>query len=117
MLGEARSAHPLSARRPGAHRTTGASATAVDQEVLRALGLQPIGELSLATPSQASGTAPVYVVRMSFPQTAISMVADSLAVAGVTLQNQGYVALLGRDFLAHVVFTYNGPGAFFTIAF
>jgi hypothetical protein len=26
-------------------------------------------------------------------------------------------ALLGRDFLAHVVFTYNGPGGFFTIAF
>lgn len=45
------------------------------------------------------------------------MIGDGLSVIGCTLRTQGYIALLGRNFLARVVFTYNGPGGFFTIAF
>jgi len=96
---------------------TGASLTAVDEEVLKALGLQPTGQIRLATPCQANVPASIYPVRMSFPKTTISVVGDGLAVAGVTLRHQGYVALLGRNFLARAVFTYNGPGGFFTVAF
>jgi len=40
-----------------------------------------------------------------------------LSVTGCTLRTQGYIAPLGRNFLARVGFTYNGPGGFFTIAF
>jgi len=96
---------------------TGASLTAVDEDALKALGLQPTGRIRLATPSQADGPASIYPVRMTFPQTAISVARDGLSVAGVILRHQGYVALLGRNLLARAVFTYNGPGGFFTVAF
>lgn len=97
---------------------TGASATSVDQQILQSLGLQPVGQTTLATPSHVGTSAGVYAVRLSFPQhPAIPVVADPIHVISCTLANQGIGALLGRDFLSSAILVYNGPGGFYTLAF
>jgi predicted aspartyl protease len=95
---------------------TGASITCVDLQTIQALSLQPVNQTTITTPSQINATASVYAVSIDFPQLPIQRVARNLRVAGVTLLPQGFIALLGRDFLAGVVLTYNGVGGFFTIA-
>lgn len=97
---------------------SGASATAVDVDLLATLGIQPTGQVSLATPSHAQSTAGIYAVSLTFPQApAKTSTVEPLAVMGCTLQAQGIGALLGRDFLEIAVLVYNGPGGFFSVSF
>ena len=95
---------------------TGASGSAVDQSIIQALGLQPTGQCTLATPSQTTGVASVYTIRISFPQ-AVSFGAGDLSVIGCDLLSQGIVALIGRDVLSYCVLVFNGPAAMFTLTF
>jgi hypothetical protein len=92
---------------------TGASITAVDEGLVESLGTQPIGQMRLSTPSQ-SRPAWLYAARMSFPDFPIPAL-DVLDVVGCTLQPQGFIALLGRNFLRTVVLVYDGPGGLFTL--
>jgi hypothetical protein len=85
----------------------------VDEEVISLLGVQPIGQMKLSTPSQ-SRPAWLYVVRMSFPEAPISAL-DTLDVVGCSLQPQGFIALLGRNFLRNVVLVYDGPAGLFRL--
>jgi predicted aspartyl protease len=95
---------------------TGASQTCVDLDVIRSLGLEPVDEIALSTPSQVDVPTSLFAVSISFPQTTIQLYASSIEVAGVILAPQGIIALLGRDFLRGTLFIYNGPGGFFTIS-
>ena len=105
---------PVPAARKGfALIDTGASITAVDEEVVASLGIQPIGQMKLSTPSQ-SRPAWLYAVRLTCSQIA-APVPDVLDIVGCTLQPQGFIALLGRNFLRKVVLVYDGPAGSFTL--
>lgn len=94
---------------------TGASISAVDDAVIKNLGVSPVGVTQVLTPS---GTAQQnqYPVRFVFPGTPLPAIETTHAIGSV-LQPQGILALIGRDVLAHFVFTYNGPGGFITLAY
>jgi len=77
--------------------------------------MQPIGQCTLATPSQATGFASVYRVKVSFPQ---SWGGDTeWSMIGCDLASQGIIALIGRDVLSGCVLIFNGPGRYFTLTF
>ena len=92
---------------------TGASITAVDEEVVASLGIQPIGQMKLSTPSQ-SMPAWLYAARLTC-SVAARPVLEVLDIVGCTLQPQGFIALLGRNFLSKVVLVYDGPAGLFTL--
>ena len=93
---------------------TGASITAVDEEVVASLGIQPIGQMKLSTPSR-SMPAWLYAVQLTCSGVAMPVL-ELLDVVGCTLQPQGFIALLGRNFLRKGVLVYDGPTGAFTIS-
>ena len=110
----ARSGLPVPAPRSGfALIDTGASITAVDEAVVASLFIQPIGQMKLSTPSR-SMPAWLYAARLTCPGTAIPVL-DVLDIVGCSLQPQGFIALLGRNFLRKVILLYDGPAGAFTI--
>ena len=110
----ARSGLPVPPARKGfALIDTGASITAVDEEVVASLGIQPIGQMKLSTPSQ-SMPAWLYAARLTCSGAA-TPVLEVLDIVGCTLQPQGFIALLGRNFLSKVVLVYDGPAGLFTL--
>ena len=94
---------------------TGASATCVDESVLRGLGLEPIQTAGISTPSGRS-EANAYACALYFPGNPLPDMELSF-VLGVQLQNQGYSALIGRDLLRDMILIYDGPGARITFAY
>ena len=92
---------------------TGASITAVDEDVVASLGIQPIGQMKLSTPSQQR-PAWLYAAQVTCPGMAIPVL-EILDVVGCTLAPQGFIALLGRNFLRKVVLVYDGPAGSFTV--
>jgi hypothetical protein len=93
---------------------TGASITAVDEGVVASLGIQPIGQMKLSTPSQ-SMPAWLYAVQLTCSGVAMPVL-ELLDVVGCTLQPQGFIALLGRNFLRKGVLVYDGPTGAFTMS-
>jgi hypothetical protein len=93
---------------------TGASITAVDEALIASLGIQPIGQMKLSTPRE-SMPAWLYAIRLSFADAPMEPV-EVLDVVGCTLQPQGFIALLGRNFLRKMVFVYDGDSGFFMLA-
>lgn len=93
---------------------TGASLSAVDDEVIRTLGIAPVGQTQIHT---AGGivSRPLYPARFSFPGTDLPPITFR-RVAGSALQSQGVVALLGRDVLANFILIYSGPTGTFSLA-
>ena len=85
---------------------TGASNTSIDEATATALGLPVVDTIQMATPSTTQ-THNVYPARLAFPGTHLPPIAF-IRVAGVSLANQGIIALLGRDFLAGKVLHYDG---------
>jgi hypothetical protein len=96
---------------------TGASMTVVEEGTLQVLGLDPAGEFEVHTAS--TGAAPVrrnvYKVEVSLAEAVTGTLADNLeVVAADDLSGLGVGALLGRDVLGRLVFTYDGPNDTFT---
>jgi hypothetical protein len=110
----ARSGLPVPPARTGfALIDTGASITAVDEEVVATLGIQPIGQMKLSTPSQSM---PAWLYAVQLTCYGVEMPAlELLDVVGCTLQPQGFIALLGRNFLRKAVLVYDGPRGSFTL--
>jgi len=92
---------------------TGAVATCVDETVAQQLGVAPIDVVRISSASHAQADKSVYPVRLRLLGTTIE-VAASRAI-GVPLQPQGFIALLGRDFLERFVLIYNGPAGEMTL--
>jgi len=90
---------------------TGASSLAIDMNILRSLGLKPTGTVKVHTPStQGEGEEmsqyDIHVVigeGQSYPLTMV------LPAIGITIANQGFCALIGREILNHCILIYNGP--------
>jgi predicted aspartyl protease len=94
---------------------TGASITAVDERVLRTLGLSPTGVTQVATPGGEVQQA-VYACDIAFPGTPIPTLPFN-SVIGSQLEGLGYSALIGRDVLRFFQLVYNGAEGLWTLAF
>lgn len=94
---------------------TGASSTAVDEAILQQLGLNPIGQAQVSTPHGVQARS-LYPAKLIFPGTPMPELTFQ-AVIGAILQNQGYLALIGRDILSQMILIYNGPAAHISFAF
>ena len=100
---------------------TGATFTAVHEQVLQGLQLNPVGQINCGTAAGASQRYQ-YPVKLNFPAHGIEF--DLAAVTGVDLSGtqvpimppQPMYVLLGRDLLQHMVLVWNGPAGMCTIA-
>lgn len=100
---------------------TGASCTNIDPNIVAALALEPVGEVSMITPS--TGATPITVNQYDIGVTIyasleqVPMRIPVLPVAQAPLQNQGFEVLIGRDILAQCVLVYNGAMSQYTLSF
>lgn len=100
---------------------TGATASAVDLQVIQQLGVQPVSVANVATPTGAQ-SRPLFPGRFTFPGTNVPAM-DFQALIGADLSLQKIhgmaaplVALLGRDILKHFVLVYNGPSGWWSLS-
>lgn len=91
---------------------TGASGTAVQAGLLGPLGLHPVGQTSVTTPTDQTVPCPVYTVLLGMPNGAVE-----ITVIEAPLQGQNIQALIGRDVLQYGIFIYQGPSSQFTLSF
>jgi len=94
---------------------TGATFTAIDRGAATQLNLVAIDTIPSGT-AAGPQICPRYPARLMFPGTPIPGINLPLVV-GVDLTGQGFIVLLGRDFLASFVMTYNGPLGQFILSF
>lgn len=94
---------------------TGASSTCISSAVLEQLGLKPVGKqtMSGATGRKEQG---LYLCSVAFPGSRVPTI-PIRRVAGVDLDAQPYIGLLGRDILATCVFLYNGTTGAWSLSF
>jgi len=98
---------------------TGATGSCVDNQIMSALGVHPIGIRSLGTATGRSRHY-LYPAKFRFPQ--IRFEVDFSAVVGVDLRGQGVgrqriIALIGRDLLSRCILIYGGTTGKFSLAF
>ena len=100
---------------------TGASATCVDPELIRNLGLQPTGRAAISTPSTAGSPhyCDQYDVSLFIPRGNVpgGHFVGALPVITTHLRPQGLDGLLGRDVLNNCVLIYNGSASILTLAY
>lgn len=94
---------------------TGATFTAIDRTAAAQLNLVAVDTIKSGT-AGGQQVCPRYPARLMFPGTPVPSI-DLPRAVGVDLSGQGFIVLLGRDFLARCVFTYNGPLGHFILSF
>ena len=92
---------------------TGATFSAIDDAVIRALGVNPINVVQGGT---AKGPALQFIYPARFIFTGLGWTFEFSRATGVNLAGTGYVALVGRDVLALMNMVYNGPLGTVTLA-
>jgi hypothetical protein len=92
---------------------TGASVSCIDANVPPRLGLQPTGSAML-TGAKGGGQSSTYAVRLVVQAT--QQVVEYQNMVEADLATLGYVALLGRDYLAGASLIYNGPTGEYTLS-
>jgi len=85
---------------------TGATISAVDDSVVKALNLSPIGLTKTGT---AVGPAQQYLYPARFALLDLGSGYEFSRVLGANLSGTGYIALIGRDVLTQILMVYNGP--------
>lgn len=93
---------------------TGASVTAIQQGLLKNLGINPIGSSLIHTPSSQNVRCNKYDVQLIFPN---HVAIPTISITEVPLQGQHIQCLIGRDILQYGVFIYNGYDNSFTLSF
>ena len=94
---------------------TGASGTVLTPSVLQQLGVQPIGVVSMSTPSTTQPVpASQYVVNIVLPNR---VVVPNVVVMEAPLGGQNIQCLIGRDILSAGVLIYIGHTNQFTLSF
>ncbi|MBI4181758.1 MAG: hypothetical protein HY520_02215, partial [Candidatus Aenigmarchaeota archaeon] len=91
---------------------TGASHSVVQEDIPKKLGLRPVGQITVNTPSTTSHPCYQYFIRMFIPQMNISY--EGLFTA-LPLGSQTPNCLIGRNMLQYGVFIYNGAANQFTL--
>ena len=100
---------------------TGASCTCIDPSVAAALGLVPTGICQVFTAS--SDTTPDHCrqydigLGILMDDTQAHRVSLTIPVIETLLVRHGYIALIGRDVLAHGVMVYSGKTATIKLSF
>lgn len=92
---------------------TGAANSVMAQDLAAQLGLQPIGTVTITTPSSVNVPCLEYVVRLVFPNNTTI----ETAIIAAPMQGQNVQCLIGREVLAHAVFVYTGFTNTFTLSF
>jgi hypothetical protein len=98
---------------------TGASCSALDTRIVKALNLSYRGYTPIHTPSTGSGHLYLnqfdacFVLGEPHPNPLVLV----LPVVECDFASQGFFALIGRDVLRRCVLTYDGPADSFTLAF
>jgi predicted aspartyl protease len=92
---------------------TGATGTVVQPDVARKLGLQPVGVVTISTPSSENVPCYQYIVRLIFPS---NVIVEAIAVEA-PLKGQHIQCLVGRDVLAHGILVYTGYINQFSLSF
>ncbi len=95
---------------------TGATFTSIDEDILNALGIRPVGSTPVQTPSGVLQQRGIFTCQFSFPGTPIP-VFPFANVVGSTLKPQGIVALIGRDLLRNFLLIYDGVHGSWTLSF
>jgi len=85
---------------------TGATFSAVEDNVIKRLGVNPVGRMQTGT---AGGPQVQNVYPARFIFAGLGIVFETGRATGVNLTGTGVVALIGRDVLSNTVFIYNGP--------
>jgi hypothetical protein len=93
---------------------TVASGTCVDETIAQRLGVSPIDVVNISSASHTATEKSVYPVRLALMGTTLTV--NASRAIGVPLQPQGFIALLGRDFLQRFVLIYNGPAGELSLA-
>jgi predicted aspartyl protease len=84
---------------------TGASQTAVDEQVAKDLGLPIVDVGKMTSASHEKHPCNLYPVQVSIPP---NLTFQSPRAMGALLAPQGLVAIIGRDVLQHCLLVYNG---------
>ena len=92
---------------------TGAAGTVIKDDVPPKLGLHPVGQVKVTTPSTADMLCDVYFIRIGF-QAGVTVETTAIATP---LENQHVQCLIGRDVLARGVLIYIGYVNSFTLSF
>lgn len=98
---------------------TGATGSGVDEEVVKRLGVNPIG---ITTVMGVAGQVRqnLYPAKFIFPIGKFEIEFTSLIginLKGQSVGDHSLIVLVGRDVLSRFLFIYNGPDAHFTFAF
>lgn len=84
---------------------TGASVTCVDEVAAARAGLNVVDRGTISSASHAAHDVPVFACEIDV--AGLGQIRHRRAM-GVTLENQGLLAVIGRDMLASTVVIYNG---------
>lgn len=99
---------------------TGASNTAIHQEVLEQLSIAPIDAILSRTPS-GQGRSFVYPTRVWFPSIGVQNLPLARVIGcdlkWMTPDQKEIIMLLGRDLLQHFLMIYNGRMSTVTLAY
>ncbi|MBZ0254405.1 MAG: hypothetical protein K8I02_13780 [Candidatus Methylomirabilis sp.] len=94
---------------------TGATATAIDGAVVRALGIQPIGATRIVTPASPEPVlCAEHQICLVFPNDAVL---DEVTAIEASLDGQGIGCLIGRNVLHHGILIHQGHLNQFTLSF
>jgi hypothetical protein len=99
---------------------TGASCSSIDTSVLTQLGIPTTGTAPVHTPSTKAGApyvANLYDIGLTLVHPLITRTFPAVPVMESQLIHQGIQALIGRDILSFCLFSYDGSGENFCLAF
>jgi predicted aspartyl protease len=88
---------------------TGANHSAVSPEVVRSLGLEPMGAAEVSRVGVNGAVIYMYPVRIEIHPTEGAFAPFDLAAAGIKPNTLGADVILGLDVLRAFTFTYRGP--------
>jgi len=91
---------------------TGASGSVIQESIAADLGLTPIGQQRINTPSCQDHPCYTYAVMLLLPKPVAGIefsIRFETTIIAAPLAGQNIQCLLGRDFLKHVLMIYNGP--------
>lgn len=93
---------------------TGATGTVISQGLATILGINPIGDCMINTPSSTNVKCLQYDIQLIFPN---NVAMSSCIVTEAPLQNQHIQCLIGRDVLQQSILIYTGFDNTFTLSF
>ena len=93
---------------------TGAHSTCIDQKAAEGAGLIVVDTGRITSATHTAHEVPIFAGRLSF--TALPNSVDAHRAYGANLEEQGLIALIGRDVLKFCVLIYNGADGSFSLS-